>query len=377
MARRGENIYKRKDGRYEARYIAGRRENGRARYRSVYAKTLREVRRKKYEGMRALEEGRDARELISATVQNVAGKWLKDESRNWKESTACRYKEKLQLYVIPEYGSRNITDISTDEIEAFIARLQTEGLNDRASISSGTAGLVLTVFKSLFRYARKKGFKVRFVEECVRVKRRRKPVTVLSERDENRLIAYLKKDTDETDMGVLTCLFTGMRIGELCALSFDDVDLDGCVIHVNKTMQRLSAEDGEHKTSIRIGSPKSDSSKRMIPFSPQLADIIRPFYKPGTFFLTGDREKFVEPRTMEERFARILDKCGLERVNFHVIRHTFATRCIERGMDTKTLSELLGHSSVATTLDRYVHLTMSHKAESVRLIEDLLQNSPS
>ena len=372
MARRGENIYKRRDGRYEARYIVGRGENGKARYRSVYARTYKEARIKKYEGMRALEEARAAEASASGTVQAVSEEWIKDEAHNWKESTLCRYKEKLKLYIIPEYGSRNISDITTDEVEAYLTRLQSEGIEGRKPVGSSTAGLVLTVLKELLRYARKKGCVVRFVAECVRVKRKKEPVTVLSEGDENKLVDYLKKETDETDMGVLTGLFTGMRIGELCALTYDDIDLDECVIRVNKTMQRLPVENGDSKTAIRIDTPKSDCSKRVIPISPKLAGIIRPFYKPGAYFLTGDKEKFIEPRTMEGRFARILDKCGLDKVNFHVTRHTFATRCVERGMDSKTLSELLGHSSVATTLDRYVHLTMSHKAESVRLIEDLL-----
>ncbi len=372
MSRRGENIYKRRDGRYEARFIVGRKENGKARYKSIYARTYSEARRKKYEAMRTFEESRAAEESASGTVLAVSEEWIKDETRNWKESTLCRYKEKLRLYIIPEYGNRDISDITTDEVEAYLTRLQTEGLEGRKPIGSSTVGLVITVFKDMVRYARKKGYKVKFVAEYIKVKRKKEPVAVLSEREEKTLVEYLKKDTDETDIGVLTCLFTGMRVGELCALTYDDIDLDELVIHVNKTMQRLSVEDGDSKTVIRIDSPKSDCSKRAIPFSPKLADIIRPFYKPGAFFLTGDKEKFIEPRTMEGRFARILDKCGLDRVNFHTTRHTFATRCVEKGMDPKTLSELLGHSSVAITLDRYVHLTMSHKAESVRLIEDML-----
>ena len=372
MARRGENIYKRKDGRYEARYIVGRKENGKACYKSVYARTYNKVRKKKYEGMRTLEGVRAAEKPARVTLQAVSDEWIRDESRNWKESTLCRYTEKLRLYIIPEYGSRSISDITTDEIEVFMMLLQTVGIGGREPIGSSSAGLVLTVLKNLFRYARKKGLIVRFVEECVRVKRKKEPVTVLSEKDEKRLVDYLKNNIDEIGMGVLTCLFTGIRIGELCALNYDDIDLDDCVMRVNKTMQRLSAENGEHKTVIRIDTPKSDCSKRMVPFSPRLADIIRPFYKPGAYFLTGEKEKFVEPRTIEYCFARILDRCGLKRVNFHVTRHTFATRCVERGMDAKTLSELLGHSNVATTLDRYVHLTMSHKMKSIRLIEDML-----
>lgn len=372
MPRKGENIYKRRDGRYEARYIIGRKDNGKARYKSVYGRTCGEARAKKMEGMRIFEESKAGKSSMSQTVSVIAGEWIRDESYKWKESTLCRYKEKLKLYIIPKYGRRNISDITTDEVEAYLANLQTESGRRQKPVGASSAGLVLTVFKNLIQYARKKEIKIKFVAECVKVKRTKEPVRALSEKEENMLVDYLKKNSNETDIAILTCLFTGMRVGEICALKCDDIDLDECLLHVNKTMQRLSSGEEANKTAVRINSPKSDCSKRTIPISPKLADMIRPFHKPGAYLLTGDSERFVEPRTMENRFARIMDKCGLERVNFHVTRHTFATRCIERGMDSKTLSELLGHASVATTLDRYVHLTMSHKAESIKLIEDIL-----
>ncbi len=167
MSRRGENIYKRRDGRYEARFIVGRKENGKARYKSIYARTYSEARRKKYEAMRTFEESRAAEESASGTVLAVSEEWIKDETRNWKESTLCRYKEKLRLYIIPEYGNRDISDITTDEVEAYLTRLQTEGLEGRKPIGSSTVGLVITVFKDMVRYARKKGYKVKFVAEYI------------------------------------------------------------------------------------------------------------------------------------------------------------------------------------------------------------------
>ena len=184
-------------------------------------------------------------------------------------------------------------------------------------------------------------------------------------------MAKLKENTDETDAGILICLFTGIRVGELCALNCDNIDLDAGVIRIRSTMQRLPAGSGEKKTKICTGPPKSESSIRDIPISRELSEILRNFHKPGTYFLTGDKEKFIEPKTMENRFKSILRKCDLKTAGIHSTRHTFASRCIERGMDPKTLAEILGHASVATTLNTYVHSNMQRKEEGVNLLADL------
>ena len=158
---------------------------------------------------------------------------------------------------------------------------------------------------------------------------------------------------------------------ELCALKCDDIDLENDVIHVRKTMQRLPIGEGDQKTSIRIDMPKSESSRRDVPICRELKGALLPFHKPGAFLLTGEKDVFVEPRVMENRFTSFLKLCGLKKVKYHTTRHTFATRCIERGMDPKTLAEILGHASVATTLDYYVHLSMDQKAKGVELLSDL------
>ena len=308
----------------------------------------------------------------NTTIEEIGNAWIANTAHNWKESTKYRYIDKLRIYILPEYGSRQIADISTEEVEQYLIRLQTEGLTDRKPIGTSSACLVMTVFKQLAKYARKTGLDFRFQPECIIVRREKGSIDVLSEKEEVKLIEYLKANPNRINVAILICLFTGIRIGEICALNCDEIDLDECVLRVRKTMQRLPEKDGKQKTALRIDTPKTVNSLRDIPYAVELSDIIRPFYKPGTFFLTGERGKYVEPRTLENRFAAILKKSGLRQVNFHATRHCYATRCIERGMDPKTLSELLGHASVATTLDRYVHLSMKHKAESVKLIADLL-----
>lgn len=371
MARKGENIYQRKDGRWEARYIVSHDNNGKAVYKSVYAHSYREVKAKKQETLRQLAECTYEGQPRAGTMAAVSRRWIRDSSQNWKISTRCRYQEKLDLYILPEFGRRELSDISTDEIESFIARLQAEGMPGRRPIGSSTAGMILSILKQLRLQALKTDCQVRFSVQCISVKKRKESISVFSERDEKILVSALRHDTDETAAGILLCLFTGIRIGEVCALKCDHIDLDEGVLHVRQTMQRLPDASGNAKTSIRIDMPKSESSIRDIPLSRALTEILRPFLKPGAFLLTGKKDHFVEPRTMENRFRRILKNCGLDRTNFHTTRHTFATRCIERGMDVKTLSEILGHASVATTMDRYVHLSMKHKADRMELLADL------
>ncbi len=372
MARKGENIYKRKDGRWEARYIIGRNINGRAKYRSVYARSYLEVKKKRREEMFKLTDMNYEGQLKTGTVECIAKSWIKASAHKWKESTKCRYQEKLNIYILPYFGKCKLSDISTAQVESFISNIQTEGMPGRKPVSAATARSVLTVIKQIRLHALKMDYHVRFNPECIIVRSQKADITVFSESEEKRLVAELSSNTDETDAGLLTCLFTGIRVGELCALNCDNIDLENEVIRIRATMQRLPDNSGgEKRTKIMIDKPKSECSIRDIPINKDLLQVLRRFYRPGAFLLTGDKEKFVEPKTMENRFKSILKKCGLKSTGVHSTRHTFASRCIERGMDPKTLSEILGHANVATTLNTYVHSNKKRKEEGINMLSDL------
>lgn len=372
MARKGENICKRKDGRWEARYIVSHDENGRAKYRSVYGKTYTEAKKKRQEAMLKLAEMNYEEQPKAGTVESVAYAWIRDCSHKWKESTKCRYQEKLDIYILPHFGKRELSDISTAEVEAFISMIQVDGMPGRKPVGTGTARSVLTVLKQIRIHALKMDHPVRFNPDCIIVRVHKADITVFSESEEKKLVAQLSTDMDETDAGFLTCLFTGIRVGELCALNCDNIDLEDGVIRIRATMQRLPDHSGGHKkTKITIDAPKSECSVRDIPINKDLSEVLRRFHKPGAFLLTGDKEKFVEPKTMENRFKRILKKCGLRSAGVHSCRHTFSCRCIERGMDPKTLSEILGHANVATTLNTYVHSNRKNKENGLNMLSDL------
>lgn len=372
MSRRGENIYRRKDGRWEARYIISHDKNGHAKYRSVYAKSYTAAKKKRQDALLKLSEMDYEDQMKAGTVEAISHAWIKDCAQKWKESTKCRYEEKLDIYILPYFGKSELSDISTADVEAFISMLQAEGMPGRAPVSAGTARSVLTVMKQLRLHALKMDRKVRFNPECIIVRAQKADITVFSEAEEKKLVSYLSENTNETNAGLLTCLFTGIRVGELCALNCDNIDLEEEVIRIRATMQRLPDHSGgEKKTKITIDRPKSDCSIRDIPINKELLEVLRRFYKPGAFLLTGEKNKFVEPKTMENRFKSILKKCGLKPAGVHTCRHSFSCRCIERGMDPKTLAEILGHANVATTLNTYVHSTKKRKEEGVNMLSDL------
>ena len=185
---------------------------------------------------------------------------------------------------------------------------------------------------------------------------------VLTREEQKSLTEALLDDMDICKFGILLALYTGIRVGELCALQWEDVSED--CIYVNKTMQRLwRREDG--KTDVVVGPPKSSSSRRRIPLPGFLQPYVVHFRMPGGYVIRTQRRDHSEPRSMQFKFSQIADRCGLKDVTFHTLRHTFATRCIESGFDVKTLSEILGHTDVKTTLNRYVHSSFELKRENM------------
>ncbi|MGN1089937.1 MAG: site-specific integrase [Huintestinicola sp.] len=214
------------------------------------------------------------------------------------------------------------------------------------------------------------------VLSAVSVKSKPKEMRVLSCDEYKKLTAYFICESNAGSVGMLIALLTGLRIGELCALKYNDVDIPNMRISINKTMQRLKKEDGSG-TYISIESPKSRASERVIPIPDFLCKIIQAqHYADDDYILTGT-DKYIEPRTLQYRYKRIMEKLGIRGTTFHTLRHSFATRCVEVGFDIKSLSEILGHSNVNITLNRYVHSSFELKAENMKKLSVFLDYSPS
>jgi len=370
MPRTGENIYKRKDGRWEGRYIR-ERVDGKAKYSAVYARSYREVKRKLEEAKEEIQK----KELTAAKagkMADIGSKWLSEVAVSLKESSVNKYEDLLRCYILPEFGESELSEITNQQLINFANGLLSGGGAMGQGLSPSTVVEILSAMNGIRIYAMKKDYAVAFSTECVSLKKNQGDIRVFSLEEEGRLLDYLQKNMDLPALGIMLCLFTGIRLGELCAMKWDDISIPEKKMSVSKTMQRLrcSAAAG-HKTEVRILEPKSTSSVRTIPLPDIIMELLEAAYIPGAFLLTGKSSRFVEPRTMQNHFKKITVACGIEDANFHATRHTFATRCIELGFDVKSLSEILGHASVAITMNRYVHPSMALKRENMNRFSDL------
>lgn len=353
MPRRGENIYKRKDGRWEARYVKEITADGKKKYGSVYASSYKEVKAKQ---QLCILQPTKNHNPINITVTELIAEWLSSMKNQVKPCTYQKYECVCRNHIISDLGTIAVRYISRFTIMSFIEKLLEKNL------STKTVNDILIVLGLALKYAQET-YSIA-VPKINYIKEHQKEMRVFSVQEQKVITEYLLQQIDIHKFGVLLTLYTGMRIGELCALQWDDITDEYIII--NKTMMRIKNE--QSKTEVKIGSPKSESSNRIIPTPKCLLPMINQFRGNG-YVLSNDKLKYTEPRLMQIKFGKMIDECKIEKANFHALRHTFATRCIEAGVDVKTLSELLGHSDVKTTLNRYVHSSFELKQKSMEQLE--------
>ncbi len=371
MSKRGENITKRKDGRWEARYIK-RHENGRAVYGYVYGKTYSEAKRKKADAMR--QPSSKNPNISSNQFNEVIDAFLVQKQYNVKPTTFSHYNNLINTHIKPFFGYRKTTDISVQLIELFASeKLKSGNMKSTEGLSPKTVKDILSLLKSIIKY----GVKNRLIPDSLMAfstpRVLKKEIEILSSAEREQLERHTQ-DSTNIYFGVYLCLYTGLRIGELCALQWNDIDLTNSCINVCKTITRvtlINPAPNHAKTAIIIDTPKSEASLRTIPIPNDLASLLKvraPIEKnSGCFFLTNT-EKYIEPRNYYGKYKVILSECGIKQYTFHALRHTFATRCVEIGFDAKVLSEILGHTDVKITLDRYVHPSISRKRSCMELL---------
>ncbi len=360
MSIRGENIYKRKDGRWEARYIKGYELSGKIRYGSCYGRTYKEAKEKVGRVKAALLEGRNPPPRADRhRFLYYCDQWLASRKGQVKESSYSRYETTLEKHIKPRLGGCLPLSLNTQLVDAFCQTLLGE-----ERLSPQTVRGILVILKAILHYTAKQ-FPAGFPSIEVRYpKESKKEMRVLTPEEQRLFMAYLQEDMDECKFGILLAMLTGLRIGELCALHWKDISIQNRTLRVTATMQRLPNSEGLQggRTRICVDSPKSDTSARTIPLSESAVQLcrragVRP---PAAYVLTGDGS-WMEPRALQYRMKKFAGECGLNGVHFHTLRHTFATRCVEAGFELKSLSEILGHSSVSFTMDRYVHSSMELK----------------
>lgn len=369
MSRTGENIYKRKDGRWEGRYIRLYDAPGKPKYGYVYAKTYTEAKQKLAKRRCNSNQIENALSGASTKYDSVLTAWLQSSRTSIKESTFAKYCQIIDRHIRPALGQYPLSKISTQLIECFVQQqLLTGRLDGQGGLSPKTVTDILTIIKASIDYAHDNGMTVICNLQKLSIKKRDKEMRVLSPPEQTALVRVLLDETDQCKFGVLLSLYTGIRIGELCALQWENLCLSTSTLKVRKTIQRIQDRDegSMAKTKVIITEPKSQCSIRDIPLPVFLSGLAQQFEAdPKAYVLSGSKDKFLEPRTMQNRFKRYISEANIVDVNFHVTRHTFATRCIEVGFDIKSLSEILGHANVNITLNRYVHSSYELKCSNM------------
>lgn len=375
MSRKGENIYKRKDGRWEGRFIKSRLPNGKPKYGYIYARTYREAKEKliSASALKQVEQYVDPVDKPSDLFQNIAEEWLSYMKPQIKESSYNKYKNLLDSYILPSFGLQRLDLMTHNVLENYCNWLLLYGGKKKSGLSPKTVSDITSIIRSILRFALQAGKHVPYDGCFIKIKQKPNEMCVLSRSEQQKLCQYLKSNLDAANIGILLCLFTGLRVGEICALQWEDINFAEKTIHVHQTMQRVQrADETGKRTCVIVTPPKSVCSIRTIPIPNALLEVLQQHKKCSRgFFLTNSLQVYMEPRTMQNRFKKALELAAVAPVNYHCLRHTFATRCIELGFDVKSLSEILGHSTVNITMNRYVHPSMELKNENMQRLSEL------
>ncbi len=360
MARRGENIRKRKDGRWEGRYMSYDAYHKRSVVRSVYGRTYAEVKEKLAERKQNAELLYKGNRKECPLFGAVAEEWLFTVKELKKYATYRKYRNTYENHIRKTLGKCPVAELSADMIKAILE------CSDSSALSESSLRSIACVINQILSYAETHYHVIpaRFSSRKLRMPR--KPIEVLNQSEQTRLFQFLYEEMDIYKAGIIICISTGLRLGEICALKWEDIDLEGKLLHVNRTVQRIAVDGEASKTILMEGVPKSIFSKREIPLSDEMVRLLFSYYGKGGYVINKNGP--AEPRTYQNRFYKYLQNAGIERKNFHILRHTFATNCVASGVDVKSLSEILGHSDVKITLNRYIHPGMETKREHLNAL---------
>lgn len=300
--------------------------------------------------------------------------WLKKKEFEVKESTYCNYSNLLKNQIIPILGEIRFCELNGEILQFFIYQAQSQN-----NISEKTTKDCLGIIKQIIIDGQEEGIISSFAFSKRKLKYKKQELIgnvkkVYTEEEYKKIIQEILKNVDNKKMGILLGLYTGMRIGELCALQFKDIDFKNKVIYVTKTLQRIYDPTKDiNPSKIQITSTKTTSSIRTIPITDEIAKVLEKMNTGNENYVLTGKKKYTEPRTFRRSYQRFMQKIGIEPLKFHSLRHTFASMNIENGTDIKTISEILGHSDIDTTLKVYTHTSEKAKKKAIDKFERLLQ----
>lgn len=309
--------------------------------------------------------------MVRIRFKEVAEEWLEDKRNFIKDSTAAYYQYELEHYIKPIFYNMFIEDITGELIQCCVITWQKRCKQNTMSLKKSTIQNLITLLKQIIRFGIQKGY---LSERTINI--HYLPPNIIQKKDKifsniekNKIINAGLKENNNKAYGILLALTCGLRIGEICALQWKDYDIENGIIHIRKTLQRIYTTNQNPKSEITITLPKTESSIRDVPLSCKMLEITKKFYSEPELFVLTNKLKFFEPRSYRTYYMKFLEKNNIQKLNFHCLRHTFATQCIENGADYKSISEIMGHSSVNTTINMYVHPQLENKRKCMELIQ--------
>ena len=377
------SISKRSDGRYMARYTV----NGKR--KAIYGATHEEVRTKLNEVLNDIAKG-----TYIAPQKDTVGMWLKEWLVNYalptvKQSTYISYEGYVRIHLEPELGNIKLTALTTEQIQRFFNK-KYRGYQGKKGLSPKTLKNMYNMFNATLEQAVINNRLIRNPLRGVKLPSvTKKEIDILSAEEQSLLQKAASSSAELPAFGVIFTLSTGVRLGELIGFQWGDINIRKHSIRVRRTVGRLqkvdedgnlvAKESGKASTEIVIRSPKSITSQREIPLFDELWDGLMEYrskqsemfdafgidFNSSTHIFCMPTGKVYDPRTYEDLFKRTLKAADLPGINFHALRHTFATRALEAGMDVKVLSSILGHAQASTTLNLYAHALPDHKRDSM------------
>jgi Site-specific recombinase XerD len=294
-------------------------------------------------------------------ISTVINLWKEDKKQYVKKSSFSAYMLLIENHLSPTFGDKY--EVVEADVQEFVFTKLDEGLSQK------TIKDILIVLKMILKFGMKnklldyQQFDIQFPTV-----RENNEIEVLSKSNQKKIMNYVQEHFTFKNLGIYICLSAGIRIGEICALTWEDIDVDTGVIHIKKTIQRIYViEDSDRHTELILDSPKTKNSIRDIPMSRDLLKMLKPIKKVvnNSFYVLTNNIKPTEPRTYRNYYKKLMKELEMPELKFHGLRHSFATRCIESNCDYKTVSVILGHSNISTTLNLYVHPNMEQKKKCI------------
>lgn len=302
--------------------------------------------------------------IINNTYKKHVIKWLNEKKSYVKESTYANYSYIVYNYIIPYVGNYNVKKLNKKVFQDLILNLHEK------SLSNKTIKDIIMVIKSSLRKVFEENKIKSFSLKLVYPKEKNiKTMNVLSKNEQHILMEYIIKNISDKNVGILLSLLCGLRIGEVCALKWENIDLENKIIHITKTIQRIYIKENNTILSkVVITNPKTIKSNRDIPINDFMYEKLINLRKNNNVFVLSGNAQYIESRTYRNYFTKILKSLNLRHFKYYALRHTFASNLISLKIDYKTVSELLGHSNISLTLNLYVHPSNQDKLECIDIL---------